>query len=409
MKGDVIMLQKMQLDNLGRLKKTRSNYRLALSTSEQWRGKIRHNNLTDRYELWNCIDYEEWSDSLDIMLCEWFEFAHDIKPSKNDIIDARIRVGLMQSYDPLYDWCRSLVWDGQPRINTWLRTYLNGEGSDDYIMYAGRSVMLGAASRALYPGCEFDLMLVLIGPQGCGKSRSCKALAPWPELYTDSVPDISSAGTDAETVLQGKSIVEMAELEALRRADLTTLKAYISRPVADIRKKYARTEGRYPRRCIFIGTGNRSQFLKDSTGNRRFIPLHVNHCRVKALERDRTQLWAEAIHILSQNDSSQAVWRLNPRIDAELEEKREEAMEIDPWYEMVEEWLAHHPVRLTKGCVELTTREIFTECPFFTHLNPSQINRAAEMRLSDILKSLGYKKLPQRRYKDRTYRKWLIE
>ena len=178
---------------------------------------------------------------------------------------------------------------------------LQQEQRDELVSYyenTAQCFMVGAVARAYRPGVKVDTLPVLVGPQGWNKSHAARALCPEPAWFGD---DVSTALIDRDTKdsLVGKWIVELAEFPHIRR-EIEKVKAFFSRQTDRFRRAYAVLTRDWPRRCVFIATTNELEFI-DTTGNRRFWPVQMRApADVKAIERDRDQLWAEAVHWYSQ-------------------------------------------------------------------------------------------------------------
>ena len=235
--------------------------------------------------------------------------------------------------DPFVEWLESLpAWDRTPRLDTWLATAFTTTPECPLTAWAGQFLFLGAATRAFEPGKKLDEMPVLIGPQGCGKSTALRLALPpdRPEWFADGLHLAADPKARAEA-LQGRVIVEAAEMAGSTRAELESLKSFLSRQDdGSIRLAYRRNPETMQRRCIIAGTANDAHCLpNDPTGNRRFVPIHVakrselTQCEecgddrlhegdcaacgneqplaVEALRRylnkHREQLWAEAVKL----------------------------------------------------------------------------------------------------------------
>lgn len=198
------------------------------------------------------------------------------------------------SYHPVRDYLDSLEWDGEDRVERLLIDYFGAEDSE-YTRQVIRKVMAGAVARIYRPGCKFDLVLVLVGEQGEGKSTLVQKLGRG--FSSDTFTTVH--GKESFEQLQGAWLIEIAELAGIRKAEVEAIKHFISKQKDDFRPAYGRTIESYPRQCIFIGTTNNASFLRDTTGNRRFLPVDVYNARARksifTIEPETVdQLWAEA-------------------------------------------------------------------------------------------------------------------
>lgn len=198
-------------------------------------------------------------------------------------------------FHPILDYLNDLKWDGIQRVDKLLIDYM---GADDniYSREAIRKMLVGAVARVMNPGVKFDLVLMLVGPQGSGKSTFIKKLGK--SWFSDTF--LTVQGKEALEQIQGAWLIEIAELSGLRKAEVESVKHFISKSEDSFRPAYARTSEIYPRQCVFFGTTNDSEFLRDPTGNRRFMPVDVVPNNAKKdvfmeLDDEIDQIWAEAV------------------------------------------------------------------------------------------------------------------
>lgn len=203
-----------------------------------------------------------------------------------------------RTFHPVGDYLSGLKWDGCKRLDTWLGVYLDAEESD-YTSAVGSRFLIGAVARAMEPGCKMDYMLTLEGSQGDFKSTAAQILGG--EYYCDGLGSEGKLDRDAILAMAGYWIVELSEVdEALRHNNASRMKAFLSRQVDSYRPPYGRCTMQAKRQCVFIGTTNHDLYLRDPTGNRRFLPVRVwtKPGRVRnanSLTYVRDQLWAEAV------------------------------------------------------------------------------------------------------------------
>jgi predicted P-loop ATPase len=227
-----------------------------------------------------------------VYIQEWLQEQGLRMIARLPVQDAAFTYCRERGYHPVREWLGGLMWDGQPRLRTWLQVYLGAEDSD-YTRQVGAMFMIAMVARIFNPGCKCDYMLVLEGPQGKQKSAVCSVLAGG--YFSDHLPDIAKQDKDASIHLNGKWLIEIAELHAFSKAESTQLKSFISRTHERYRPPFGRVEIDQPRQCLFIGTTNKEVYLRDETGGRRFWPVRCGHITVKNLREAREQLFAEAV------------------------------------------------------------------------------------------------------------------
>lgn len=226
-----------------------------------------------------------------INMKQWFAVEHKIEPHINLICEAMQFVAYKNSYHPVRNYIRGLPeWDGVERLDTWMVRLLNAKGPEIYVKAVSRKLLVAMIKRVFVPGCKFDYVPVLIGAQGILKSTAVARLgAPW---SSDAHMNISDK--DGVLAMRGAWLMELGELSSLSKAETNQVKEFVTRATDRIRTPYGKLTEAFPRQCVFIGTTNNDEFLKDETGNRRFWPIEVGVCDVDALSKERNQLFAEA-------------------------------------------------------------------------------------------------------------------
>ncbi|MBN8888823.1 MAG: P-loop ATPase, partial [Rhodospirillales bacterium] len=200
-----------------------------------------------------------------------------------------------------------------------------------------------AVARIMRPGVKADHMLILEGPQGIRKSTALKVLASdaW---FTDELAELGSK--DAAQQMRGVWIIEMAELDAIGRAEVSRIKAFLTRTTDRYRPPYERYLVTVPRQCVFAGSVNPDTYLRDETGNRRFWPVRCGEIDLDSLRRDRDQLWAEAVVRFNAG----ATWWLEDRdLVGHAAAAQEARVQTDAWDSLIERWLVSEKRRVNVG------------------------------------------------------------
>lgn len=302
-------LGKLEYTQKGTIKNTINNIRLIIENDPMLKGKISYNEFANRAEVKGVLpwrskkDEGDWKDSDDAGLRHHLENCYGIS-SVAKTNDALMMIFERNSYHPVKDYFSTLVWDNKPRVEKLLIDFLGAE-DDEYVRTVTKKVLVAAVKRIYEPGCKFDEMLVLSGGQGLGKSTLIRKLGV--NWYSDSLTTV--AGKEAYEQLQGVWILEMAEMTATKKADIEATKHFLSKCEDIYRVAYGRRTSRFPRQCIFIGTSNESEYLRDISGNRRFWPVDVLVNPVKKNIFDDLnsyyvgQIWAEAIELYKNGES----------------------------------------------------------------------------------------------------------
>ena len=298
-----------------------------------------------------------WTDADDAGLRAYFERLLNLD-SKNKLSDALMNHFERHSRNPVQDYLKGLVWDSRPRLDNLFIDYLGAE-DNEYTRAVTRKAFTAAVARAMRPGVKFDNMLILCGPQGIGKSTilSLMAKAAGEELFNDSIRTFE--GKESSELLQGIWIVEIAELSAFNRSEVGSIKQFLSLSEDKYRAPYERRMAQRPRRCVFFGTCNDSDFLRDPTGNRRFWPVDVNagiwsEEKQQRLLSERDQIWAEARMRFVTGE----VLYLTGAVEEMARQRQEAHMETDPQEGRIAEFL-ERPIPADWQRYDLNMRQTF--------------------------------------------------
>ncbi|MFN4088936.1 MAG: VapE domain-containing protein [Alphaproteobacteria bacterium] len=343
-----------------------------------------------------------WTDEDDVRCAEWLQRREiNVVPAvvgrTVGAVARDIRV------HPVRDYLASISWDGVPRIETWAVTHL---GADDTPLNRafGARWMISAVARIKRPGVKVDHMLILEGPQGAKKSTALKVLAG-EDWFTDELAEIGSK--DAAQQMRGIWIIEIAELDAIGRAEVSRIKAFLTRTVDRYRPPYGRYVIEVPRQCVFAGSVNPDTYLRDETGNRRFWPVRCGRIDLDALRRDRDQLWAEAVA----RHRDGAIWWLDePDLVEAAKAEQDARYQSDAWDALIERWLLFEKRRVNHGYTgydDWRTEEVERDTPLrdvsvgeileqAIGIEPGRWNKSDQMRVGAYLSERKWQRYQRR-------------
>jgi predicted P-loop ATPase len=391
----------LMLDKGGEIIANLHNLILILREAPKWKGVLAYDEFAARVVLKKRLPWGEeapgaqWNDHHDSLTRTWFQ-REGIKAAQGDVGRAVQAAARHNAFHPVREYLQGLVWDGVSRIDIWLVRYFHAEDSP-YTRAIGPRWLISAVARIYQPGCQADYAPIFEGPQGLMKSATLRALAVRDAWFTDRLSHVASK--DAAQELHGVWITEIAEMDALNRAAASTKKSFLTRRFDRFRPPYGRHVNDQPRQCVFAGTINPpvGGYLKDATGNRRYWPLVCpNLIDRDGIERDRDQLWAEAVH----RYKAGAKWHLEtPQLEALATAEQEARFVVDPWEERVRKWLGNR--------IEISIDDVLQHA---LHFSGADVTQTAQNRVAAVLTHLGFKqyrpyKKGQKRERPRLYRR----
>lgn len=311
-KDDIKWKEELDCNKDGWPKKTALNIRLILKNDPALKGKIFVDEFSSHMLARKGLPWDKhfqgedrmWADIDDAGVRAYFESMYKIV-SVSKIADGVNLTAEENKENKVAMWLQSTSWDGVERLETLFIDYLGCE-DNIYTREIAKKSLVAAVRRAITGGGKFDYMPIIIGPQGVGKSTFLKILGH--DWFNDSITKIEG-GKEACELIQGSWIIELGELAGMRKSDIDTMKNFVSRQDDIFRASFGRRAQKYPRRCVFFGTANDYNFLRDETGNRRFWPIDsfVNTCKksiFKDLKTELKQVWAEACEIAKDDNFS---------------------------------------------------------------------------------------------------------
>ncbi len=372
----------------GKPKPVLINADIALRYSPEWHGVLAFDEFKQKIRVVSQPPIggkwpRDWTDADDTNTAVWMQ-SNGIYVGRDTVSSAIHSVSQENQIHVVRQYLNSLKWDGNPRIGTWMQRYLKAENTK-VIRMIGERWLISAIARIMNPGCQCDYMLVLEGVQGLKKSTALKVLAG-SDWFCDHSPDLHDK--DSQMQLQGAWIIEWAELDSLRKSEVTAVKNFLSRRTEKFRPPYGRYVIEVPRQCVFAGTTNEAFWQKDETGGRRFWPAECGTIDLDSLSRDRDQIWAESMVRFTDG----AIWWPETKEEHEmLTEEQNARMELDIWQSNIEKFLDGD--ELNPAFSEVTVHQILSKC---LGVPTSSQSHGDKIRVGKVMKAIGWKYVQER-------------
>lgn len=356
----------------------------------EFKGKLRYDSFRNILEIYRNDKWEEMRDheSINIQTRISVLFPLFAKVSKLMVEDALNKVLHDNEIDSASDYFKSLKWDGVPRLDTWLCKAF-GVNDDEYHRSIGSNYLKGLTKRAREPGSKFDYVLVLEGSQGVMKTTALEELGKFNDYNAHTEITMSAGSKDFLMAFKGKLIVEFSEGETLSRSETKQLKSIITTRYDNYREPYGRKSKDHPRQCVFAMTTNEDNYLKDDTGNRRWLPVKVMSevCDIEWIKNNREQLYAEAHYRVM--ELKEKTWEFPKEL---LEQAQDDRRVEDTNADLVLTW--YKGLYQTQRDNGITVRDAFNGAIRSLETFKS-FDKLEEMRISGVLK--GFLKLQKER------------
>ncbi len=369
-----------------------------LESDSAWSGRFRYNEFSHMTEVKE--DGGVWTDMQDYHVSDIRRyisstFSPFAKISKDMVIDAMTSVARQSVINPPRDYLMGVTWDKKKRLDTWLNKAY-GAPKDKLYAAIGANWMKGLVKRVLHPGCQFDEVLVLESGQGMRKSSSLRALgSPW------HVETTYSNDKDFFLVLAKNTIVEFSEGDILSRAGVRAVKALITKTEDQYRLPYGRAVETLKRGCVFAMTTNDTDYLKDETGNRRWLPVRLEkEADVDWIIENRDQLYAEAVYRVEV--LKETTWEYPKE---ELEALQESRTVQETHMEEIEEWYLTLPIKRREEGI--TIKEAWMGAIVDATDKVSTINNSLEWEIGRSLRKMHLESRSVKRG-DKVVRRWVF-
>lgn len=347
-----------------------------LSKNPTFQNKIHYDEFQMRIFFESPDGKREWNDNDDLKLMQTLQATHGMHYISDMTANKAVRFYAHKNkINSVVKYFDSLSWDGVSRIERYFVDYMSAE-DNEYVRRAGNNFFISMVARAYQPGCKVDNMVILEGPQGQKKSTANSILVG-DQVFSEVSESIESK--DFLLSLQGKLLVEIAELDSFSKAEMTRVKQVITNRIDRYRAPYGRATMDVPRTCVFVGTTNEDTYLNDVTGGRRFWPIKINEINLEAINLDRDQLFAEAVSLYKRGYSW---WEMPLELTAQAQEDRRV---VDEFEILIQDYL-HGKVEVTLWGVAMTALNI----------DKQRLDVGIQRRIGRCLRANGFKSVTRR-------------
>lgn len=321
--------------------------------------------------IWGSTETREWSDVDDIKLQVYLQETLGMpKLGKQAVQDAVIMAASQDCRNEAKAYIDGLKWDGVERLPSFFHDCF-GVDDSEYSRRAGQNFWISLVTRVSRPGCKVDTMIVLEGAQGAGKSMALSIIGgKWFAEANQSPTD-----KDFYLNLAGKMLVEIGEMDAFSRSEVTKVKQVITCQTDRYRAPYERRAADHHRRCVFAGTTNRDDWNKDETGARRFWPVFCTDIRHDILHANRDQFFAEAAAKLA---AGETWWEMPIEDTKGQQEARRDSDELEV---QLTDWLM--------GRSEVTIGEVMKD---LMDVPLERQDKALQMRIAKALRAIKWRR-----------------
>lgn len=356
------------------------NVELILGNDERWTGVIGFSAFSSKIVKLRAAPYGggvgDWADIDDVLVMKWLAQQYNLRVKASSVIEAVSVVAHNHAFHPVRNFLNDLEWDRVPRLDTWL-TDIMGVVATDYSSKVGKRWMVSAVGRVMQPGCKADSVMILEGVQGAGKSTAMAVLGgSW---FMDT--PFALGDKDGFQAIRGKWIIELGELDSFNKAESTKAKQFFSASTDTYRESYGRRTMDVPRQCVFVGTTNQDEYLKDATGNRRYWPVACTKVDLEQLREVRDQLWAEAMFCYQSDD----IWWVNRDEATLFAEAQESRFVVDEWEGPILKWLEESQIGATASGEDVLAGAL--------KLDYGHWGKPEQMRVGAIMHRLGWRKV----------------